>query len=123
MEIILSDKIPFAYTVKILGNRGSEPTTYQPFFDKLNKFDITIEEKEHEYDSKGKLHYHGIIHLVKGFYRKRLTTPGFSVKLEELYDKEGWIKYINKDKANEHQLMYEEYKETTFKPTKSLFVY
>lgn len=42
------------------------------------------------------LHAHGIIELKKGYLRKRLMKDGYHIKLEELYNKEGWLKYIRK---------------------------
>lgn len=97
MDYTKSTKIAFAYTVKTLG----DITTYEPFFDRLNKFSIKVEYKVSELDSKGKLHYHGILYLDKGFFRKRLCVKGYHIKLDELYDRAGWIKYILKDQKKE----------------------
>lgn len=97
MEILKSQFIAFAYTVKKLGTTEVASADYDPFFDKLNSYSIKVEYKVPEADSKGKLHYHGIIYLKKGFFRKRIMVKGFHVKLVELYNRDGWIKYISKD--------------------------
>lgn len=97
MEIIKSNSIAFAYTVKALATKDVTLDTYGTFFNKLDKLGIKVEYKVWEFDSKRKLHYHGILYLDKGFYRKRLTTAGMHMKLVELTDRKGWIKYIYKD--------------------------
>jgi len=63
---------------------------------------------EYEIDSNDKLHVHGIIMLQKGFLRKRLCLQGFHVKLEEIYDENSWLRYINKTKPmyNNNQYMF-----------------
>lgn len=97
MEIQKQSFIAFAYTVKTLGTDNAGD--YSPFFDKLSKFNIEVEYKISETDKLGKLHYHGIFYLPKGFFRKRLATKGFHMKLVEIYNKQGWYKYITKDCA------------------------
>lgn len=99
-EVIKATKIAFCYTVKSLG--VDKDADYDPFFDKLERFNIPIEYKISERDSKGKTHYHGIIYLDKGFYRKRLKTTGFNLKLEEMQNRSAWLKYIHKDVLPEH---------------------
>lgn len=96
MDIIRSTKLAFAYTIK---HNTDAPTAedYIPFFEKLEHYKVNIEYKISELDSKGRLHYHGIIYLTKGFYRKKLCVKGLHVKLVEIYDKSGWTKYIHKD--------------------------
>lgn len=92
-----ADCIAFAYTVKILKGNTATKQDYAPFFNKLEKLGIPVEYKIAEKDSKGKLHFHGILYLKKGFFRKRICVKGIHVKLEELYDRKGWLKYIHKD--------------------------
>lgn len=99
MEITTANKLAFAYTVKTLGPATVTPTDYTPFFERLKKFSIEIEYKISETDKSGKLHYHGILYLSKGFYRKKLCMKGFHVKLDQIYNKQGWIKYIHKEYA------------------------
>lgn len=102
MEFIKAGKVAYAYTVKYLKNKTEEATAYERFFDKLSKFGIKVEYKVAERDRHGKLHYHGIIYIEKGFFRRRLITENISLKLEEIYDRSGWIKYISKDLEHRH---------------------
>lgn len=135
MDIVKSDSIAFAYTVKALGAVNINKNHYDSFFQKLDKLGVKVEYKIGEKDSLGKLHYHGIIYVKKGFFRKRIMMKGYHVKLEEIYNKEGWVKYIHKDvqfdyleeqapsAAEDSEEEYIEHTEDdTFKwPSKSLF--
>lgn len=121
MDIERSTHIAFAYTIKNLGSDGD--ADYSPFFTKLTKFGIKSEFNIKELDCKGKTHYHGILYLEKGFYRKRILVKGFHIKLKEVTDKSGWIRYIHKDI---HWQDYEDYQppdedEKIEMPTKRLF--
>lgn len=110
-----SDSIPFAYTVKKLNSALDFPkeSDYEPFFSKLAKFNIPVEYKVAEQDSKNHLHYHGIMYLKKGFFRKRLVVKGIHLKLDEVYDRAGWLKYISKDFAVTSPQNFEEDDETS----------
>lgn len=102
IKVTKSDYISFAYTVKTLGSAEVTNADYEPFFERLKLLNVHCEYKIAEKDSKGKLHYHGILYLKKGFFRKRISLRGFHIKLEELYDRKGWLKYIYKDVKYEH---------------------
>lgn len=102
IKVTKSDFIAFAYTVKTLGTTDVTEADYAPFFEKLSHFKIQVEYKVGEKDKCGKLHYHGILYLPKGFFRKRIMCQKFHIKLVELYDKKGWMKYIHKDCAYHH---------------------
>jgi hypothetical protein len=95
LEIIKSTQKAYCFTVKSLGK--DPDANYDPFFDKLKHFKVAIEYNISERDPKGKLHYHGILYIPKGFYRKRLVTKGFNIKLEEMGNRKAWLKYIHKD--------------------------
>lgn len=121
MEIERSTHIAFAYTIKNLGT--DLDADYSPFFTKLRKFGIKSEFNIKEFDSKGKAHYHGILYLQKGFFRKRIMIKGYHIKLKELQDRDGWVKYIHKDI---HWQDYEDYvpqeeDEKIEMPTRRLF--
>lgn len=121
MEITKADLIAFAYTVKTLGASDCTEADYAPFFDKIAKFGITCEYKIPEKDKNGKLHYHGILYLKKGFFRKRIMCKLFHIKLVELYDRKGWMKYIHKDVAYHHlEQQAEEMNEGELSDTDSL---
>lgn len=89
-----SDRTAWAFTVKDV---RADSTDYSPFFTRAEQFGCEIECKYKELDSKGKVHYHGIMLIPKGFFRKRLMQQGIHLKLDELYDRAGWMKYITKD--------------------------
>lgn len=95
METIQSSHKAYAYTVRC--NTGEKAASYAPFFNKLKRMRIQVEYKVKEVGSCNVEHYHGVIYLLKGFYRKKLVTPGFHLKLVEIYNKDGWIKYIHKE--------------------------
>lgn len=127
MEIEKASKIAFAFTVKSLGTIHLTELEYEKdIFDRWRKRGVEIEYCIPENDSTGKLHYHGIIYLEKGFYRRRLLCRGYHMKLVEIYDRAGWLRYIEKDLQYKH---FEEQAEemTTPKsermaiPTKRLF--
>lgn len=96
-SVTKSPTTSYAFTVK---DNRKETTDYAPFFDRCKSFGVVVSVKVGELDSHNKLHYHGILEIPKGFYRKKLTMPGLSLKLVELYDLEGWTKYIQKDQPD-----------------------
>lgn len=98
-EIQRSEIIAFAYTIKDNRKVSNEERnkSYEQWFKRLEVWRIPIEYKCEEKDKQGKLHIHGIIYLKKGFYRKKLMMPNLHLKLVELHNREGWIKYIHKD--------------------------
>lgn len=89
----------FTYTVKALG-KDLDPD-YKKVFDKLNQHNVDIHYIQGERDDKGKFHYHGLINLPNGFFRKKLIVQGFNMKLEEFYPGDEWKKYAYKDVPNE----------------------
>lgn len=140
MTITVKDKHQlFAFTVKDV---RTDSTDYDQFFDMLNNHKCIIECKYPEYDSKGKLHYHGVMQIPKSVRRTKLVIKGLSIRLDEVYNMEGWLNYIKKDQKKPvtkmfkkvqmivSQLVEEEsnisdeepYNDEPFKmPTKSLF--
>lgn len=96
-ELIKAVQEPYAFTVKKL---GGEPQAvlfkdYEDVIDHYKKMGY-IKDIDFEYDDQGRLHIHGIILLRKGFYRKKLCMKGYHIKLEQIYDEKGWLKYIHK---------------------------
>ena len=100
MEITKAEHVSYGYTVK---DNRPETTDYQSFFDRCEKFGVKITHKYPEYDSKGKLHIHGIMQIPKGFYRKKICMDGLHIKLVEIYDEAGWKRYITKDQPKKVQ--------------------
>lgn len=120
MDISTSSTIAFAYTIKILGTRDVTTADYDPFFTRLNKLSINVEYKVSEKDKLGKVHYHGIMYLSKGFYRKRIMINGYHIKLKEVTDKEGWLRYIHKDCEFHHLEAMAEERENSIKLTSNI---
>jgi len=134
-DTIRAARIAFAFTVKINSENSTQvtPEMYSPIFNRWDKFNLSLEYKIPEKDSKGKLHYHGIVYVPKGFYRKKMLIKdhngkNYHLKLVELFDKKGWEKYIHKDcefhsleqQANEEMIEIPEEDNRIF--TKRLFL-
>jgi len=88
----------FAFTVK---DNRVDSTDYLPFFDNLDKKKCIVKAKCGEYDSKGKLHYHGIVSIPKKCFRKNLCLTGLHLKMKPIYDEEGWERYYKKDQDDD----------------------
>lgn len=84
----------FAYTVK---DNRRETSDYNMFFDRCKQFGCEILSKHSEYGMTKKLHYHGVMKIPRGFYRKKLMIKGLHLYLEEVYDYGGWKEYCKKD--------------------------
>lgn len=97
--IIKSEYVSYGFTVKY--NKAKAETVdvadYSIWFSRAEKMGIKIECKYLEYDSNNHAHYHGVLCIPKKFYRKRLDLKGYHYKLEEIYDKAGWLRYCKKD--------------------------
>jgi len=113
MEITKSLLTPYAFTIK--DNRKvvneSRQVEYDKWFDKLGKLGINMEYQVCELDSMNRLHIHGVILIPKGFYRKRLIQGGLHIKLVELYNSDGWLKYMLKEQQY-HDECPGDYKDT-----------
>lgn len=88
--------ILFAFTVKYNKGEAVDDSDYYRWFDNARKCECNILKSVSEKDSKGRLHYHGVMSVPRSLYRKRLSMSGFHFKLVELYDAEGWDVYIMK---------------------------
>ena len=86
----------YAFTVKITKNpKNADEKNYEPFFKTFyNLADVLCISGEA--DTKGLLHYHGIIRIKIGFYRKNLYMNGFHLRLKKIFNLSGWIKYCFK---------------------------
>ncbi len=99
-----------AFTVKSLGKK--KESSYHPFF--LNMF-LHIDKINYlcaEYDSKGKLHYHGSFEVSNTLFLKKFCVKGFHFKLVPIYDERKWKKYCFKsikdfEKSEPDLLCYE----------------
>ncbi len=88
----------WCYTTKKLGSLSSvNEDSYEEIWSLFRNFNIKIDFKIPEFDSKGKLHYHCLIYLPKNFYRKHLKPHGFSTEIVKCHDYNGWLQYSSKD--------------------------
>lgn len=119
----------FAFTVKQLGrqNAMAVPSTYEPIFDKWSTMGCHVVLKQFETDPRGVCHFHGILSMPTGLYRKRLTMTGFHMYMERIYDRQGWHKYcvkqnlIQTDYDTTHPTVYRVSPRPLTRPSKSLF--
>lgn len=75
---------------------------------KRGKIISKVYEDKRKDGSKARLHVHGVIEFDKKPFIQTLCKKGFAVKLEEIYDLDGWIRYI--DKNTDHQTPLFKYK-------------
>lgn len=83
----------YAFTIK--DNRVNS-IQYDEFFDRISSNRLEIVDSVGELDSRGKLHYHGIIRIPDTVYRKSLCPQGFHLILKQMSDREGWEAYYKK---------------------------
>jgi len=84
----------FTFTVKALGS-DIDPD-YTPFLKHLEKLKIKVLYQYGERDSLNKFHWHGLLELPNGYYRKRLIQKGFNLHLREFYAGDEWLTYCKK---------------------------
>jgi len=90
----------WAFTVKTLGTAKTvDEKDYEPFFKVLYKLSEVVTLCG-EVDSKGVLHYHGVIRLDSNFYRKNLRVEGYHLYLKRIYNLLKWMNYIFKNDAD-----------------------
>ncbi len=86
----------WGFTVKILKDPvKANAESYEPFFRVLYQLSEVITYCG-EIDSKGVLHYHGVIRLPVNFYRKNLRIKGYHLYLKRIYNLQRWIDYCFK---------------------------
>jgi len=91
----------YAFTIK---DNRREQSDYFVLFDIWQKKGCSILCKYPEQDSKGRLHYHGIMTIPKGIYRKTLCPKQYHFMLKPLTDEEGWLRYCKKDQQEEEDV-------------------
>lgn len=83
----------YGYTVKDVRREQSD---YASFFDRATTYGCKVLSKVAEYDSKGRLHYHGTMVLPSGFKYSKLRSYGLHTHFKKIYDMPGWIAYLKK---------------------------
>lgn len=92
--------IYYAYTIKRLA-ANKESCDY--VFKKWNKMGILLVLRQHERDSKNKLHYHGIVRAPKNFVEGRFQSLGYHVytkAIQTYSDYTRWNKYCHKNQLH-----------------------
>lgn len=115
MEELKSEYVSYAITYRCHKKKDADERDLMEYMAYLITKGAIIEElyfeKDNETTYKG-LHAHGIIKLTKRFYRKKLMKEGYHLKLEELYDIEGWRKYIKKSQDKIQVNVHADYEPT-----------
>ncbi len=90
----------FAFTYKcVKSNYVPTKVDYQMIMDQISKKGVILDYR-YEKDSKGKLHIHGVIKFSRTPLFKSLHFTYYSQFYEEIYDINGWNKYIGKNSPN-----------------------
>jgi len=106
----------YAFTYKINNKQIPEHQDYSEVLGLLNKKGQII-DFVYEYDSKHKLHIHGIVELKKNPFFKTMVPPGVHSRFEVITDIDGWRNYMYKDKIKsirESQQQDAEYLQTNY---------
>ena len=86
----------YAFTLKY--NRKTEDINfiYNTLFEMWKERGVVIKFNEVHENTKVK-HYHGLISVKRNYYLKRLMLDGFHLKLEAIYNEDGWYNYCKKE--------------------------
>lgn len=102
----------FAFTLKFITQEMYDCTKedYDDVFFQWYHRDerITVIDNYFERDSKGHLHCHGIVSLPEKYYRKSLSYPGLHYHLDPIYNRDGWIAYMQKSQSIDYSCSYED---------------
>lgn len=100
MEIVKSGYTSYGITIRCHTKRSAEEKDYELFIEMMKRKGVIIHCIVYESDkctTYHGVHVHGVVYIKKHFYRKGLQMVGYHIKLEEIYDWNGWMKYINKE--------------------------
>ncbi len=87
----------YAFTVKVLKSpKDATELRYESFFKVLFSLSDVLCYCG-ELDTKGVLHYHGVIRIKKNFYRNSLRVKGFHIYLKPIFNIVGWVNYCYKN--------------------------
>jgi len=88
----------YAFTIK---DNRREQGSYDLTFSKWTERGCVVLCRYAERDTRGAVHYHGIVNIPHTLYRKSLCLPGYHVKFKEIFDEDGWMTYCKKDQEEE----------------------
>lgn len=100
VTVIMPIQRQYAYTLR--RTRLKTPLTREMYRTHLHKLaSLGCSFKQNEFEEPSGLHMHGVVLIPDGFNFKRLRYRGWHFLLVEIYDYQGWIKYIEKDKVTQ----------------------
>jgi len=100
-EVVKNDM--FGFTLKI--NDVKEPR-HEDYMKIIQKISTKVELSEFIFEDKTKkgmptkLHIHGVFKCPKNPYFKSIVGKGVHIKVERIYDTDGWHRYCNKNTAS-----------------------
>lgn len=90
------DYTSYGFTLRRV--KMNKDVTKELYFDHLIRiFDQFCFFTDLNYELTGGLHCHGIVRICNSIGLHRFRVRGWSLVLEELYDRYGWVRYITKD--------------------------
>lgn len=95
--VVVSPKLrPYAYTLRKTKNPESNTKGhYVNHIAKLSRKGLTFQDNN--FEMKAGLHMHGVVQIPDGFNMKTLKIRGWHLFLREIFDPQGWQKYIIKE--------------------------
>lgn len=86
-----------AFTLK-LTKKNPTKANYEYIFKKWD-YDHNLHPSKfyYEYDSKQKLHVHGVVMVDKEFNLNKLQQDKCHIFMKPIYSDDGWLRYITKD--------------------------
>lgn len=95
-----------AITVKKFSKSAKDLTIadYEFYINWVHKTfqDVMIRQVYYEKDKQHqRLHFHGVVIVPKGFFRKKLQKKDFNVYVTDVYYSKGWNEYSTKDQKKQ----------------------
>lgn len=132
LKIIKADFKRYAFTLRKTKIQKTKKTRFtdeeltEIYESRIHEFTKSgLKVGKFTYEQKAGLHVHGVIDIPKTFNLVKLKRRGWSILLKEIFDEEGWDRYMSKDqnkdyKPNDEDLKdYQEWLDTLPKITDS----
>jgi len=99
----LHQRQTLAYAITMRKTKNPDKVKLSHYVNQMNYFKAYLgcyfEKVTFEYTAG--LHMHGVIIIPKNTSLVRFRVRGWSIRLDEIYDYNGWIQYINKDQNSD----------------------
>lgn len=91
----------YAFTLRKTNIKRGPPTMddYHAHLNKLQTKGLIM--RQHVVEQKGGLHLHGVVSIPEGFNFKTLMIRGWHFHIVEIYDPEGWQRYLAKEQLHD----------------------